>query len=287
MSADALAWVGEWIEASAYARALGVEIAALSDAEAELRLPYRDSNSNPGKALHGGCAASLALLGGQCLARAALGPASGPWHTAVLQVNYLAAAIGEDVVARARLLRRGREMCFADVRVETEAGKPIASAGAAVRGRAGAEPAGPVRSAGDAGEAEPGSMGPHVSQLPFIGGRGITVEHMAGGRSRLVMPFREDNADAAGGVHEGAVAALFDTTGAMAAWAECGPGPYKASTPSLQLQVLEPARREDLIGYGRAVQRDREIYWADVEIASAQDARVVARGTVLYRILTD
>ena len=109
---------------------------------------------------------------------------------------------------------------------------------------------------------------------------------MVGGTSRLVMPFREDNADLEGGVHAGAVLALLDTAGAMASWAESGPGPYKASTASMQLQILAAAPRADLVAYGRCVQRDNEIFWSDVEVAIAGEGRVVARGTVLYRIVT-
>jgi uncharacterized protein (TIGR00369 family) len=109
---------------------------------------------------------------------------------------------------------------------------------------------------------------------------------MAGGSSRLVMPFDENNADLAGGVHEGAVLALLDTAGAMASWAETGPGRFKASTASIQVQNLAPAPKGDLVAYGRCVQRDREMFWSDVEVASAHDGRVTARGTVLYRIIT-
>ena len=114
-----------WVERSPYASALGVEIVALDDTTARLRLPYRETNSNPGKALHGGCAASLAMIGSHALARIALGAEAGPWHTASLQVNYLAAAKDETVVAKARLLRKGKELCFVESEVETEDGKPI------------------------------------------------------------------------------------------------------------------------------------------------------------------
>jgi uncharacterized protein (TIGR00369 family) len=129
-------------------------------------------------------------------------------------------------------------------------------------------------------------MGPHISRLPYVAGRGIDVELMKNGRSRLTMPLQETNADASGGVHEGAVLALLDTTGAMASWAETGPGPFKASTPSMQAQLLAPPAQEDLVGYGRVVQRDRELFWSDVEIAGAESGRLVARGTVIYRIVT-
>ena len=100
------------------------------------------------------------------------------------------------------------------------------------------------------------------------------------------MPWQDGNADQAGGAHEGAVLALLDTTGAMASWAETGPGRYKASTPSIQVQVLAPPPKAGLVAYGVCRQRDRELLWSDVEVADASDGRVCARGTVIYRILT-
>jgi uncharacterized protein (TIGR00369 family) len=275
-----------WLEKSPYTATLGVAVESLSAESATLRLPFRDENSNPGRALHGGCAASLAVAGAQAVARTALGPESGPWHTFGLHVSYLAAAIGEDVRAVARLLRRGKELCFVEVDVATADGKPVAHASAGVRGRFGAAAPSLARAGGDDGAADPGRMGPHIGKTPFIGGRGIAVEHMAGGRSRLVMPWRDANADAASGVHEGAVLALLDTTGAMASWAETGPGRYKASTPAIQAQILAPPPRADLVGYGRVVQRDGELFWSDVEVACASDRRLLARGTVIYRIVT-
>jgi uncharacterized protein (TIGR00369 family) len=129
-------------------------------------------------------------------------------------------------------------------------------------------------------------MGPHVAKLPFLVARGIRIEHMQGGRSRLRMPLADANRDAAGGMHEGAILALLDTTGAMASWADTGPGPYKASTPALQAQLLVPAPVADLVAYGRVVQRDGDAFWSDVEVADAASGALQARGTVLYRILT-
>jgi uncharacterized protein (TIGR00369 family) len=279
-------FIHRWIEKSPLSAAMGVELVSVDSERARLALPYLEANSNPGKALHGGCAATLGAIGGQVLARASLGEEAGPFHTVALQVNYLAAAINEPIVAEATLLRRGKELCFGEVEVATEDGKSIAHITTSVRGRFGAEPSELAISAGDHGESDPGAMGPHLSSMPFIGSRGISCEHMTGGTSRLVMPFLESNADENGGVHEGAVLALMDTTGAMASWAETGPGRFKASTPSMQARILTHPRKDDLIGYGTMVQRDNEIFWSDVDVVSAADARIVARGTVVYRILT-
>jgi uncharacterized protein (TIGR00369 family) len=278
-------FVRQWIEKSPYSAALGVVPEEIGEDAARLRLPFHDDNTNPGQVLHGGVAASLAAIGAQTVARAALGEASGPWHTATLQINYLAAAQAQDVVARATLLRRGKELCFVETDVATDEGKPIAHATAAVRARFGAAPAELVTSAGDHGRAEPGPMGPHLAAIPFMARREIAAEHMTDGTSRLTMPLGDLNGDAAGGVHEGAVLALLDSTGAMAAWAAHGVGNYRASTPSLQARILAPAPAEDLVAYGRCVQRDGEIFWSEVEVAGRGSGRVCALGTVLYRIV--
>lgn len=277
--------IKSWVEDSGYGLSLGVKVIEAASDRWCFKLPYADRNSNPGRALHGGCAASLGLVGAQAVARANLGPAPGGIHTAGLQINYLAAAIGEDVIATATLLRRGKSVCFVEVEIETENRKPIAHTTSMVRARfeSGA-PELPITQ-GDDGESDPGAMGPHVGKMPFMGGRGIEVQHMKGGRARTVMPLRDANADGDGGVHEGAVLALLDTTGAMAAWSVDGPGPYKASTPTLQAQVLTPPPAADLVAHGWTRFRDGDAYWADVEVADAASGAVCARGTVQYRIV--
>lgn len=283
---NGLDWIRSWVEGSAYAKSMGVQCAELSETGVTLQLPYADVNSNPGKALHGGCAASLGIIASQAVTRAALGPEAAPFHTASLQVNYLAAAIGEDVHATGTLLRRGKNMCFVEVDVATSEGKSIAHVTSMVRGRFGADPVSLYTAAGDDGAADPGPMGPHVGGMPFTKARGLVVEHMTNSYSRIVMPRKEENGDADGGIHEGAVLALLDTTGAMASWAETGPGAFKASTPSLQAQILAPPVGQDLVAYGKVIQRDGDGFWSDVEVAGVGDGRVVARGTVMYRIVT-
>jgi uncharacterized protein (TIGR00369 family) len=278
-------FVRSWIEQSPYSAALGVVLEEIGDGNARLRLPFNDDNTNPGQVLHGGVAASLAAIGGQTVTRATLGSESGPWHTATVQINYLAAARAQDVVANSTLLRRGKALCFVETDVVTDDGKPIAHATATVRARFGAEPAELAASAGDHGRADPGPMGPHLGTIPFMGRRGIVAEHMVDGTSRLTMPLGEVNGDADGGVHEGAVLALLDSTGAMAAWAEHGAGNYRASTPSLQARIIAPAPSDGLVAYGCCLQRDGEIFFSEVEVAGQGDGRVCARGSVLYRIV--
>ncbi len=46
--------------------------------------------------------------------------------TVGINVNYLSGAIGEDVFAEGRVLKRGKEIIYADVRVTNGAGKLLA-----------------------------------------------------------------------------------------------------------------------------------------------------------------
>lgn len=279
-------WIRRWVEESPYGRALGVQAGPIEGESARLTLPYRDDNSNGDKALHGGVAASMVALGSHAVARAALGEDSGPWHVAAVQVSYLSAALGEGIAADARLLRRGKELAYVDVEVQSESGKTVARGLATVRGRFGAPSGKLPEAAGDDGAADRGPMGPFIQRVPFHAKLGLSAEHMSGGRSRIALPWSDANADASGDLHQGALLALLDTTGAMAAWAHTGPGRFKASTPGIQARILAPPARGDLVGFGRVRHSDRELHFAEVEIARADDRGLVAQGTVHYRIVT-
>ena len=268
---------------SGFTRALGVEVAQVDGDRVSLRLPFRPENANPGDALHGGCAAALGLIGGRLVTGAALG--TDRFVTVSSHVSYLAAAIGEDVLAETSLQRKGKEICFSDTVISTVGGKAIARVASVVRTDGGAGGGWSV-AAGDGGASDPGQMGPFVGSMPFTAARQLSVEHMAGGGSRLTMPLIEANAGFAGAFHEGAALALLDTTGAMAAWGVTGPGPYKASTAALQAQMLGPADTKELVGFGRVVHRDGDLFWVDVDLADREDGRLFGRGTVIYRIVT-
>src|SRR5207244_11992043 len=110
-----------------YCARLGIVVEAIALDRARVRVPYQDENSNPGRALHGGVPASTIDIAG--VLAAATGLAGRPVFdagTLALSVDYLAAAIGEDIVAEAEVLRRGKEIAYADVDVRNDGGKRIA-----------------------------------------------------------------------------------------------------------------------------------------------------------------
>ena len=280
--------VQQWIEQSGYSSQLGVTVQELTDEAATLSLPFREGNSNPGGALHGGVYASMSVIAAQAVARTALGQETGPFHTTGFQINYLAAAINEGVSAQARLLRRGKELCFVEVTVASESGRDVSHATLMIRGRQGADELPGPQGRMSAEGSDPGKMGPAITEMvPFIHERGIVIEHMADGQARLFMPWQDSHSDSvSGATHEGAALALLDTAGAMASWAVTGPGAFKASTPSMQAQILATPPKGDLMAYANVIHRDNEIFYSDVEVVAVTDNRICAKGTILYRIVT-
>ena len=116
------------IAAVPFMRHLGMEFVEGGDGWAKIRLRYQDENSTMGKALHGGALASLIDTTGAMAAWTTAQIATPQYFgsTVGVNVNYLSGAIGEDVVAEGRILKRGKEIIYTDVRVTNEEGKLLA-----------------------------------------------------------------------------------------------------------------------------------------------------------------
>src|SRR2546422_7824447 len=61
---DSLAALAARVAGAPYCARLGVVVEAVALDRARIRVPYKDENSNPGKALHGGVAASTIAVAG-------------------------------------------------------------------------------------------------------------------------------------------------------------------------------------------------------------------------------
>jgi len=271
-----------------YADALGIELEAADAERARLRVPFGDGNSNPGGALHGGVAASVIDTAAGWVGRAAGG--ADLEHAVVdVSVVYLAAAINEDIAAEARLLRRGKELAFIEVDVRTEAGKAIARG--LVTHRSGA-PGGSDRQLIRDPEPsiEPADALPGFTRFftaaPFMARLGIVARHASEGTALTELPWLDANADAGGALHGGAVAALIDTTGAMASWSLVTLDPRnKASTPSLHVTHHTRAVGEGVLAEATTLRRNDELFANEVTVRGATTGQLIATGTVLYRIV--
>jgi uncharacterized protein (TIGR00369 family) len=116
------------IAATPYMKHLGMEFAEGGDGWARVRMHYQDENSTAARALHGGAISSLIDTTGAMAAWTTAEIATPRYFgsTVSINVNYLSAAIGEEIVAEGRVLKRGKEIIYSDVRVTNGAGKLLA-----------------------------------------------------------------------------------------------------------------------------------------------------------------
>jgi uncharacterized protein (TIGR00369 family) len=120
--------IGKVIAAMPFTRHLGMEFVEGGEGYARVKLRYQDENSTTGRALHGGAIASLIDTTGAMAAWTTAEIATPKYFgsTVGVNVNYLSGAIGEDIFAEGRVLKRGKEIIYSDIRVTNTAGKLLA-----------------------------------------------------------------------------------------------------------------------------------------------------------------
>ncbi|OKO81074.1 PaaI family thioesterase [Bradyrhizobium sp. AS23.2] len=128
-------------------------------------------------------------------------------------------------------------------------------------------------------------MREQVDRNAYISKRGIKLLYQDRGQSFMTMRWQPANGTADGQAHEGALTSLLDTAGAMASWSVTGVGPFKASTPSLQVQFFGPVPAMDLEACAQVIYQDQEMFWVDVEVSDTQTQHVHAKGAVTFRIV--
>ncbi len=125
---DGAALMRQLIGSSPFAVHLGLEVVELADGRALLSMSFREELVTLGRTVHGGALA--ALLDTTAMAAAWCGapePERLQGSTISLAISYLAPADAADVLAEARVLRRGRSIAHVEV-AATAAGSPVASA---------------------------------------------------------------------------------------------------------------------------------------------------------------
>jgi uncharacterized protein (TIGR00369 family) len=124
--------IREFIPSSPFARELGIEVAELRPDHAELRLPWRPELATMGDVVHGGAIAALLDTAGMAAAWSDdVEPKRVAGSTVSMNVNYAAAAVASDLTAHADVVRRGRSLCFCEVKV-TDAGGTVVAHGSMV-----------------------------------------------------------------------------------------------------------------------------------------------------------
>jgi uncharacterized protein (TIGR00369 family) len=121
--------IEEIIAASPFARLLGIRLGGFAPDQAKIELPFRTEMATVGQVIHGGAIASLVDIAAAAAAWSNADPeAKRRGVTIGFSINYLAAASGTDLVATARVIRRGRQIVVCDVTASDPAGEPVAKA---------------------------------------------------------------------------------------------------------------------------------------------------------------
>lgn len=125
-----------------------------------------------------------------------------------------------------------------------------------------------------------------IENMPFGKHLGMQFEEGGEGWARLRLRYQDENSTAMKALHGGAISALIDTTGAMAAWtsAEIATPKYFGSTVGINVNYLSGAIGEDIIAEGRILKRGKEIIYTDVRVTNEQ-GKLLAQGSVTYRIV--
>jgi uncharacterized protein (TIGR00369 family) len=107
---------------------LGIRLESIGTDEATLVLPFRPELATIDDVVHGGAIASLIDTAGMAATWADDGePESLAGATVTLNVNYTAAARGQDLTAAALVVRRGRSLVFSEVKVTEPTGRLVAT----------------------------------------------------------------------------------------------------------------------------------------------------------------
>jgi len=118
----------QFVPASPLVRHLGIELRALERDRAELVLPFDERLVTLADVVHGGAIASLIDTAGMAATWADpdVEPESVAGATVSMNVDYVAAARGQDLLAVATVVRRGRSLCFTEVTVSEPDGRLVA-----------------------------------------------------------------------------------------------------------------------------------------------------------------
>ena len=127
MALDGIEIMRQFVATSPFAVHVGLRLDAVEDGYTEITLPFSEHVVTIGETVHGGAIATLIDMSATAAAWAGADVPDNMRGTTVgLTVSYLAAANKTDLVARARVLRRGKSLSYVDVEVTNADGDLIA-----------------------------------------------------------------------------------------------------------------------------------------------------------------
>jgi uncharacterized protein (TIGR00369 family) len=271
-----------------FAEWLGVTIGEVAQDRAVLVLPHRPEHLNARGVLQGGASASLLTMAGTLAAWTGVDLDTDLQLSCVdLSVQYLTAATEEDVVAEARVLRRGRGLVVLDVALRSRAGRPICQGLLSYQTSDYAKR--PPRLWGQPSLLPPlTTLTPPSSHRLFTGyvrKLDITPLHQSPGRVRLQMPCTPMHLDERGQLHAGALASIVDIAAVTASWSLV-PRREGARGSTVGMQVSYPSHAAAAVVADAYVQqRSEEFLFTTINVTTGDEGQLVAMGQVSYRLV--
>jgi uncharacterized protein (TIGR00369 family) len=118
----------QFVRHSPFSQHVGIEARTIEPDHVELALPFRDDVVTIGDTVHGGAISTLIDMAATAASWTNHEITGAPvGSTVALTVNFVRAARGSEVTAAARVVKRGRSLCFCDVAVTDAAGELVAT----------------------------------------------------------------------------------------------------------------------------------------------------------------
>jgi uncharacterized protein (TIGR00369 family) len=121
--------ITEFLKHSPFVTHLGMELREIEDDRALLALPFRDEVVTIGDMVHGGAISALVDTATMAASWSAIEfDGTPPLGTTVgLTVDFVSAGRAVELLADARVIRRGSSLCFCEVKVSPAEGDLVAS----------------------------------------------------------------------------------------------------------------------------------------------------------------
>jgi len=271
----------------AFAKHLGVTIAELSHDRAVVVLPYQIEHMNAGGVLNGGASASLVTLAGTLAAWTGVDlDAKTELRCVDVAVQYLDAGREDDVVAEARVLRRGRDVVFLEVALRAR-DVPICHGLLTYQTADYGDHAPRLRAAPLLLPAPSPVVTPAKHRLfqGYVTKLGMTPLHESPGRTRLQMPCTSAHLNERGHLHAGALASIVDIAAVAASWSLVPRRPgARGSTIAMQVSFPSPTS-ETVVADAHVQQRSESLLFSTVHVTGAASGGLAAMGQVSYRLL--
>lgn len=277
---------------SPFLQRLGCSVASVDDGVAEVRLRFKQDNCNRAGRLHGGVTATMALVASNIAgADSQRGGARVSMRPSYLSISYLSAPSEIELVGRAKVVHRGRDVAHVAAEIETVDGRPVATARVAERLF---EPAGEFEPGFEVGDSAlpvskafyemDGQTGTRAGGSRFLRASEIAIYTEPGEWSAACLPVGP-NQGIAGALHEGAVAALADSCGAYSSYNGSGIS-FESLSATVAMSLSFAVRRPGPVcAAGRLVARTGTHFSNQVEVFEPEGGRITALGSVTYQIL--